>query len=86
METGVRRPALVEDVRGVPVRADWARDRANVGQPRTFRPEPISPPVASRDADYRRLTAVILGLDVPALALDLRTARRRLTLTESRAA
>ena len=56
------------------------------GLPRTLRLEPVTQPVASRDAAYRRLTAVILGLDVPTLARELRAARQRLTRTESRAA
>jgi hypothetical protein len=32
------------------------------------------------NAAYRRLASAILGLDVPTLALELRTARRRLSL------
>ena len=51
-----------------------------------LRLEPVSQPAASQNAAYRRLAAVMLGLDVPTLALELRTARRRLALTESRAA
>ena len=60
--------------------------RSAAGQPRTFRLELVSQPAASRDAAHRRLTTVILGLDVPTLARELRTARRRLTLTQARAA
>jgi hypothetical protein len=52
--------------------------RSATGQPRTFRLEPSSQPAASQNAAYRRLAAVLLGLDVPTLALELRTARRRL--------
>lgn len=60
--------------------------RSAAGQPRTFRLEAVPQPVASQNAAYRRLTAVILGLDVPTLAFELRTARRRLALSGSRAA
>jgi hypothetical protein len=52
--------------------------RSAAGQPRTFRVEPasgINQP--SRDAAYRRLATVILGLDVPTLAFRLRAARTR---------
>ena len=59
--------------------------RSAVGQPRAFRLEPVSQPAASQNAAYRRLAAVMLGLDVPALATELHTARRRLALTASRA-
>jgi hypothetical protein len=60
--------------------------RSAAGQPRTFRLEPVSQQAANQNAAYRRLAAVMLGLDVPTLALELRTARRRLALTDSRAA
>jgi hypothetical protein len=43
------------------------------GRPRTYRLAP-----ASRHAAYRRLAIAILGLDVPALAHELRVARRAL--------
>jgi hypothetical protein len=52
----------------------------------TFRLELLTQPTASRNAAYRRLAAAILELDVPTLALELRTEHRRLTLTEARAA
>jgi hypothetical protein len=54
--------------------------RSAAGQPRTFRLEPAiqARPAASREAAYRRLTAVLLGLDVPSLASELR--QRRLAL------
>ena len=45
------------------------RDAA--GQPRTYRL-----PGPAREAAYRRLAIAILGLDVPALTLELRSARR----------
>jgi hypothetical protein len=56
------------------------------GQPRTFRLEPVAQPAANRTAAYRRLAVAILGLDVPTLARELRTARRGLPLTGLHAA
>jgi hypothetical protein len=50
--------------------------RSTAGQPRTFRLE-RGGPVGHRDAAYRRLAAVILGLDVANLATELRAARLR---------
>jgi hypothetical protein len=54
--------------------------RSAAGRPRTFRLEPAVParPAASREAAYRRLAAVLLGLDVASLASELR--QRRLAL------
>jgi hypothetical protein len=52
--------------------------RSAAGQPRTFRVEPARGNTQpSRDAAYRRLATVILGLDVPTLAFRLRAARTR---------
>jgi hypothetical protein len=48
--------------------------RATNGQPRTYRLAP-----AARDAVYRRLAIAILGLDVPTLVAELRSARRALS-------
>jgi hypothetical protein len=42
------------------------------GQPRTYR----LAPTGSQPAAYRRLALTILGLDVPTLAAQLRSARR----------
>ena len=44
------------------------------GQPRTYRLAPSG----SQPAAYRRLALTILGLDVPTLAAQLRSARRPL--------
>jgi hypothetical protein len=60
--------------------------RAAAGQPRTVRLEPLTQPAASRAAAYRRLAVAILGLDVPTLALELRTARQQLARPAPRAA
>jgi hypothetical protein len=57
--------------------------RPAVGQPCTFRLEPVSQPAVSQNAAYRRLAAVVLGLDVPTLARELHTARRRPALMAS---
>jgi hypothetical protein len=46
------------------------------GQPRTYRLAR-----GARHAAYRRLAIAILGLDVPALAAELRGARRALSAT-----
>jgi hypothetical protein len=48
--------------------------RSAAGQPRTFRLEPLAA-ACSRDAAYRRLAAVLLGLDVASLATELRQRR-----------
>ena len=53
--------------------------RTSVGQPRTFRLETSARPAASRDAAYRRLASVLLGLDVPTLAFQLSLARAHRT-------
>jgi hypothetical protein len=66
--------------------------RSAAGQPHPFRLEArleleVAPrPAASRDAAYRRLAAVLLGLDVPTLAHELRLARARQTAPQSVAA
>jgi hypothetical protein len=46
--------------------------RSSAGQPRTFRRTRAH---YNRDAAYRRLVGVILGLDVPTLAAELRGKR-----------
>ena len=48
--------------------------RSATGQPRTYRVQGARPS-ASRAAAYRRLAIRMLGLDVPTLMHDLRTAR-----------
>jgi hypothetical protein len=49
--------------------------RSTAGQPRTYRLEVMPRPASSRDAAYRRLAAVLLGLDVPSLGHHLRQQR-----------
>ena len=60
--------------------------RSATGQPRTLRLQRLSQPAASKGAAYRRITAVILRLDVPTLAFELRRARTRPELRQARAA
>jgi hypothetical protein len=60
--------------------------RSAAGPPRTFRLEPGARPSTGRDAAYRRLAAVVLGVDVPTLALQLRLARSGAAASQARAA
>jgi hypothetical protein len=50
--------------------------RSAIGAPRTYRVRRSSAGVEpARNAAYRRLAAAVLGLDVPTIAAELRSAR-----------
>ena len=71
---------MLQDMSTAPAHGLGIVGRSPVGHTRTFQFEHRS---ASRDAAYRRLATVLLGLDVASLSRELRAARLGLSLARA---